>query len=124
MKPNLSIRCQAICLLGGTPLGAYRGGVPKPAGRTGSGRTMDGFGSGDDAREQAAMTDVATVFGGSGFIGRYVVQRLARAGKTVRVAVRNTERALFLKTAGSIGQIVPLYAPVTNAADVHRAVEE
>jgi len=69
------------------------------------------------------MTDVATVFGGSGFIGRYVVQRLARAGKTVRVAVRNTERALFLKTAGSIGQIVPLYAPVTNAADVHRAVE-
>jgi short subunit dehydrogenase-like uncharacterized protein len=69
------------------------------------------------------MTDVATVFGGSGFIGRYVVRRLARAGKTVRVAVRNTERALFLKTAGSIGQIVPLYAPVTDAADVHRAVE-
>jgi uncharacterized protein YbjT (DUF2867 family) len=69
------------------------------------------------------MTDVATVFGGFGFIGRYVVRRLARAGKTVRVAVRNTERALFLKTAGSIGQIVPLYAPVTDAAAVHRAVE-
>src|SRR6201986_841492 len=69
------------------------------------------------------MTDVATVFGGSGFIGRYVVHRLARAGKTVRVAVRNTDRALFLKTAGSIGQIVPLYAPVTDAAAVHRAVE-
>jgi uncharacterized protein YbjT (DUF2867 family) len=69
------------------------------------------------------MTDVATVFGGSGFIGRYVVQRLARAGKTVRVAVRNTERALFLKTAGSIGQIVPLHASVTDAAAVHRAVE-
>lgn len=74
-------------------------------------------------RERLAMTDVATVFGGSGFIGRYVVRRLARTGKTVRVAVRNTERALFLKTAGSIGQIVPLYAPVTNTADVHRAVE-
>ena len=69
------------------------------------------------------MTDVATVFGGSGFIGRYVVRRLARAGKTVRVAVRNTERALFLKTAGSIGQIVPLHAPVTDTAAVHRAVE-
>jgi uncharacterized protein YbjT (DUF2867 family) len=51
------------------------------------------------------------------------VHRLARAGKTVRVAVRNTERALFLKTAGSIGQIVPLYAPATDAAAVHRAVE-
>ncbi len=68
------------------------------------------------------MTDVATVFGGSGFIGRYVVRRLARAGKTVRVAVRNTERALFLKTAGRIGQIVPLHAPVTDDAAVKRAV--
>jgi len=68
------------------------------------------------------MTDVATVFGGSGFIGRYVVRRLARAGKTVRVAVRDTEGALFLKTAGRIGQIVPLHAPVTDDAAVKRAV--
>jgi uncharacterized protein YbjT (DUF2867 family) len=70
------------------------------------------------------MTDVATVFGGSGFIGRYVVRRLARAGKTVRVAVRDTERALFLKTAGGIGQIVPLHAPITDDAAVKRAVAE
>jgi len=69
------------------------------------------------------MSDIATVFGGSGFIGRYVVRRLARAGKTVRVAVRDTEAALFLKTAGGIGQIVPLYSPVNNDADVKRAVE-
>jgi uncharacterized protein YbjT (DUF2867 family) len=68
------------------------------------------------------MTDVATVFGGSGFIGRYVVRVLARAGKTVRVAVRDTEAALFLKTAGSIGQVVPLHAPVTDDAAVRRAV--
>jgi uncharacterized protein YbjT (DUF2867 family) len=69
------------------------------------------------------MTDVATVFGGSGFIGRYVVRQLARAGKTVRVAVRDTERALFLKTAGKLGQIVPLHAPVTDDAAVARAVD-
>src|ERR1700677_698464 len=68
------------------------------------------------------MTDVATVFGGSGCIGRYVVRGLARAGKTVRVAVRETERAHFLKTSGTLGQIVPLYAPVTDAALVARAV--
>ncbi|MSP02314.1 MAG: complex I NDUFA9 subunit family protein [Acetobacteraceae bacterium] len=68
------------------------------------------------------MADVATVFGGSGFIGRYVVRRLARAGKTVRVAVRDTEQALFLKTAGSIGQVVPLHAPVTDDGAVKRAV--
>jgi len=65
---------------------------------------------------------VATVFGGSGFIGRYVVRRLANAGKIVRVAVRDPERALFLKTAGKIGHIVPLYAPVTDDAAVRRAV--
>jgi uncharacterized protein YbjT (DUF2867 family) len=69
------------------------------------------------------MANVATVFGGSGFIGRYVVRDLARAGLTVRVAVRDTGRALFLKTAGSIGQIVPLHAPITDAASVHRAVD-
>jgi uncharacterized protein YbjT (DUF2867 family) len=69
------------------------------------------------------MTDIATAFGGSGFIGRYVVRALARAGQTVRVAVRETERALFLKTSGRLGLIVPLYSPVSNDADVKRAVE-
>jgi NADH dehydrogenase len=66
---------------------------------------------------------VATVFGGSGFIGRYVVKRLAARGYIVRVAVRDTEAALFLKPMGAVGQIVPLYAPVTEEADVARAVD-
>src|ERR1700710_594636 len=69
------------------------------------------------------MADVATVFGGSGFIGRYVVRRMARTGRTVRVAVRDTEAALFLKTAGKLGQIVPLHAPVGDDAAGRRAVE-
>jgi len=69
------------------------------------------------------MTDVVAVFGGSGFLGRYVVRNLAKAGKRVRVAVRDTERALFLKTAGSVGQVVPLHAPITDDAAVRRAVE-
>lgn len=66
---------------------------------------------------------VATVFGGSGFIGRYVVKRLAQKGFVVRVAVRDPEAALFLKTAGAVGQVVPLFAAVENEATVHRAVE-
>ncbi len=66
---------------------------------------------------------VATVFGGSGFIGRYVVKRLAREGYVVRVAVRDPEAALFLKPMGAVGQIVPLHADITDDASVRRAVE-
>jgi NADH dehydrogenase len=70
-----------------------------------------------------ATRNVATVFGGSGFIGRYVVSRLAHKGFVVRVAVRDPEAALFLKTAGAVGQVVPLFASVENEGTVHRAVE-
>jgi uncharacterized protein YbjT (DUF2867 family) len=67
---------------------------------------------------------IATVFGGSGFIGRYVVKRLARAGHTVRVAVTDPGGARFLQTQGKVGQIVPLAAGVTNEDAVARAVVE
>jgi uncharacterized protein YbjT (DUF2867 family) len=69
-----------------------------------------------------ATRRVATVFGGSGFIGRYVVKRLALQGFVVRVAVRDPEAALFLKPMGVVGQVVPLYASVMNEGTVHRAV--
>ena len=71
-----------------------------------------------------ATRRVATVFGGSGFIGRYVVKRLAQQGFIVRVAVRDPEGALFLKLMGAVGQIVPLFASVMNEGTVHRAVVE
>ncbi len=51
----------------------------------------------------SATRSVATVFGGSGFIGRYVVKRLAQEGYVVRVAGRDPERALFLKPMGGGG---------------------
>ncbi|HXA24371.1 MAG TPA: complex I NDUFA9 subunit family protein [Acetobacteraceae bacterium] len=70
-----------------------------------------------------ATRSVATVFGGSGFIGRYIVKRLTHKGFVVRVAVRDTERALFLKPMGAVGQVVPLHASLANQATVHRAVE-
>ena len=47
---------------------------------------------------------VVTIFGGSGFIGRYIVEKLAKAGAEIRVAVRNPDKALYLKTMGEIGQ--------------------
>ena len=70
-----------------------------------------------------ATVGIATVFGGSGFVGRYVVKRLAQRGYVVRVAVRDPEAAQFLKTMGTVGQIVLLKAPVTHEAGVARAVQ-
>jgi uncharacterized protein YbjT (DUF2867 family) len=67
---------------------------------------------------------IATVFGGSGFLGRHVVQRLAARGYIVRVAVRDTEAAMFLRPMGGCGDIVPLYAPAGAEADVARVVQD
>ncbi len=66
---------------------------------------------------------VVTVFGGAGFIGRYVVKRLARRGAVVRVASRDPGAAQFLKPMGAVGQIVPLYAPLGDDDAVARAIE-
>jgi NADH dehydrogenase len=52
-----------------------------------------------------------------------VVKRLAAVGYVVRVAVRYPEAALFLKTMGAVGQIVPLAASVTDEASATRAIE-
>ncbi len=69
------------------------------------------------------MTDRSiTIFGGSGFIGRYVVQRLARRGWTIRVAVRRPDRALFLKPLGQVGQITPVMANIRDDASVGAAL--
>lgn len=68
------------------------------------------------------MQRLATVFGGSGFIGRYVVANLARAGWQVRVAVRRPDEALFLKTAAVVGMVTPVAANVRDRASVARAV--
>lgn len=70
-----------------------------------------------------ATRSVATVFGGSGFLGRYLVLRLANAGYIVRVAGRNPQSDLFLKPMGRVGQIVPLFAPLQQEEAVARAVE-
>ena len=48
------------------------------------------------------------MLGGSGFIGRYVVKRLAARGEVIAVGCRNAEQAKFLKPMGDVGQIVPL----------------
>jgi NADH dehydrogenase len=51
---------------------------------------------------------VVTVFGGTGFIGRHLVQRLAQRGAAVRVVTRDPDRAGFLRPMGDVGQIAIL----------------
>lgn len=68
------------------------------------------------------MTGLVTVFGGSGFVGRYVVRDLLQAGWRVRVAVREPRDSLFLKPQGGLGQTQFMAADITKPATVARAV--
>ena len=63
-----------------------------------------------------------TIFGGAGFIGRYLVQRLAKQGWIIRVAQRMPDEALFLKPMGAVGQITPVAANIRGEASVAAAV--
>ncbi|XP_024974314.1 NADH dehydrogenase [ubiquinone] 1 alpha subcomplex subunit 9, mitochondrial [Cynara cardunculus var. scolymus] len=52
---------------------------------------------------------VATVFGATGFLGRYLVQELAKMGSQVLVPFRGSEDSpRHLKLMGDLGQIVPM----------------
>ena len=65
---------------------------------------------------------VVTVFGGSGFLGRHIVRRLADQGARVRVAVRRPEGATLLGTSAVRGQIEPVYADVRDETSAANAV--
>jgi NADH dehydrogenase len=67
--------------------------------------------------------DLVTVFGGSGFVGRYVVRNLCRAGYRVRVAVRKPGVAGDLRLAGDVGQVQIVQANVRNRPSIERALE-
>jgi uncharacterized protein YbjT (DUF2867 family) len=64
-----------------------------------------------------------TLFGGSGFVGRYVVQALAQQGYRLRIAVRNPHLAAFLKPLGGLGQIQLVRAHITHAQSVAAACQ-
>ncbi len=69
------------------------------------------------------MPKLVTVIGGSGFIGRQVVQDLARAGVRVRVGCRDPEGALDLKPMGDVGQVTPIQVNIRDEASVRVAVQ-
>ena len=68
-------------------------------------------------------SQLVTVFGGSGFLGRHVVRALAKRGYRIRVAARRPDLALFLQPLGRVGQIVAVQANLRDRASIARAVE-
>ncbi|PZX11851.1 NADH dehydrogenase [Palleronia aestuarii] len=67
------------------------------------------------------MTDLVTIFGGSGFLGRYVARRMAQAGWRVRVACRHPNDAPFVRLYGVVGQVEPVFCNIRDDDSV-RAV--
>jgi uncharacterized protein YbjT (DUF2867 family) len=72
----------------------------------------------------AMQRPVITLFGGTGFLGRHIVQALARSGAQIRIATRSPAGAYFLKPCGDVGQIVPVSCDVHDDASVARALAE
>ena len=65
---------------------------------------------------------LVTVFGGSGFLGRHIVQALSKRGYRVRAAVRRPDLATHLQPLGAPGQIMPVQANLRYRWSVDRAV--
>ncbi len=69
------------------------------------------------------MNKLVTIYGGSGFVGRYIARRMAKEGWRVRVAVRRPNDALFVKPYGVVGQVEPLACNIRDDASVRAAMQ-
>ncbi len=69
------------------------------------------------------MSKLVTIYGGSGFVGRYIARRLAKDGWRVRVAVRNPEQAGFVRPYGVVGQVEPVLCNIRDNASVLAAAQ-
>lgn len=68
------------------------------------------------------MSKLVTIFGGSGFVGRYIARRMAKEGWRVRVAVRRPNEAIFVRPYGAVGQVEPVLANIRDDASVAAAI--
>ena len=68
------------------------------------------------------MDELVVLFGGGGFLGRYVAQELLRSGARVRIAERDPLDAFFLKPLAALGQAQSIRADITKPDSVERAV--
>ncbi len=64
------------------------------------------------------MSKLVTIFGGSGFVGRYIARRMAKEGWRVRVATRIPNEAMFVRPYGAVGQVEPVFCNIRDDASV------
>ncbi len=69
------------------------------------------------------MSKLVTIYGGSGFVGRYIARRMAKEGWRVRVAVRRPNEALFVKPYGVVGQVEPVLCNIRNDDSVRALMQ-
>lgn len=69
------------------------------------------------------MSKLVTIYGGSGFVGRYIARRMAKDGWRIRVAVRRPNEALFVKPYGAVGQVEPVLCNIRDDASVRAAMQ-
>ena len=68
------------------------------------------------------MSHLVTIYGGSGFIGRYIARRMAKQGWRVRIAVRRPNDAIFVRPYGVVGQVEPVLCNIRDDASVRAAM--
>ncbi|MGB8623179.1 MAG: complex I NDUFA9 subunit family protein [Paracoccaceae bacterium] len=69
------------------------------------------------------MSRLVTIYGGSGFVGRYVARRMAQEGWRVRVAVRHPHQAGFVRPYGVVGQVEPVFCNIRDDASVRDVMQ-
>ena len=69
------------------------------------------------------MSKLVTIYGGSGFVGRYIARRLAKEGWLVRVAVRRPNEAMHVKPYGTPGQVEPVLCNIRDDASVRAVMQ-
>ncbi|PSL16599.1 complex I NDUFA9 subunit family protein [Shimia abyssi] len=69
------------------------------------------------------MSKLVTIFGGSGFVGRHIAQRMAKQSWRVRVAVRRPNEAMFVKPYGTVGQVEPVFCNIRDDVSVSEALD-
>lgn len=69
------------------------------------------------------MSRLVTIYGGSGFLGRYIARRMAKQGWRVRVAVRRPNEAMFVRPYGAVGQVEPVLCNIRDDESVRMVMQ-